>query len=337
MIDAMTLPKAELHVHIEGTFEPELIFTIAERNRIKLDYSDVSSLRAAYNFTDLQSFLKVYYHGIGLLRVEQDYYDLTTAYLRKAKTQGVRHAEIFFDPQTHTNRGVPFQTVIDGMWAVLEDGKRDLGITSHLIMCFRDLSALSAMQTFESALPFQDRIVAIGLDADEVGNPSSMFQAVFDRAHAQGFLAVGHAGQEGPPGCIWQVLDLLKVSRIDHGVRSMEDPALVDRLRRDGVPLTVCPISNARWHIVPSLAAHPLKRMLEAGLTVTCNSDDPAYLGAYVGDNFQQAAAALSLTEDDIVTLARNSFVASFIDDATRRDYLAELDAAVRQSGSAGH
>ncbi|MFY9719142.1 MAG: adenosine deaminase [Candidatus Cybelea sp.] len=331
MIDAMTLPKAELHVHIEGTFEPELMFGIAERNRIKLDYPDVAALRAAYNFTDLQSFLKVYYQGIALLRAEQDYYDLTAAYLRKARSQGVRHAEIFFDAQTHTNRGVTFRAVIDGMWAALVDGKRDLGITSHLIMCFRDLDAQSAMQTFESALAFQDRIVAVGLDADEVGNPSSTFQAVFDRARAQGFFTVAHAGQEGTPEYVWQVLDALKVSRIDHGIRSMEDPLLVDRLRRDRVPITVCPVSNARLHMVPSLAAHPLKKMLDAGLAVSCNSDDPGYFGAYIADNYQQAAAALALTDDDLVTLARNSFVASFIDDPTRQRYLAELT-AIRSS-----
>jgi adenosine deaminase len=326
MIDVMTLPKAELHVHIEGALEPELIVAIAERNRIKLNYSDVAALRAAYSFTDLPSFLKVYYQGIDVLRVEQDYYDVTAAYLRKAKSQGVLHAEVFFDPQTHTNRGIAFETVIDGIWAALVDGKRDLGLTSHLIMCFRDLSAESAMQTFERALPFQERIVAIGLDASEEGNPSTTFQAVFDRAHAQGFLSVAHAGQEGTPEYVWQVLDLLKVSRIDHGVRSMEDPRLVDRLRRDRVPLTVCPLSNARLGVVPSLAAHPLKRMLEEGLVVTCNSDDPAYLGAYIGDNYEQAAVTLSLTEEQLVTMARNSFIASFIDDATRLTYLAALD-----------
>ncbi len=332
MIDAVTLPKAELHVHIEGTFEPELIFAIAERNQMELPFPDVAALRAAYKFTDLESFLKVYYQGISVLRVERDYYDLTTAYLRKAKSQGVRHAEIFFDPQTHTGRGIAFQTVIDGIWSALQDAKRDIGITSQLIMCFREVSVQAAMQTYESALPFQDRIVAVGLASAEVDNPPSKFRAVFDRARAQGFLTVAHAGQEGPPEYVWEALDVLKVSRIDHGVRSMEDPALVDRLRRQHVPLTVCPISNTRLHVVPSLAAHPLKHMLEAGLTVTCNSDDPGYFGAYIADNYRQAAAALSLTGDDLVTLARNSFVASFIDEATRDGYLAELDAAVSSS-----
>jgi adenosine deaminase len=335
MIDVMTLPKAELHVHIEGTLEAEMIFALAERNGIPLGHRNVATLRAEYDFTDLPSFLKLYYQGIAVLQVEQDYYDVTMAYLRKAKSQGVLHAELFFDPQTHTNRGVAFRTVIDGIWAALVDGRRELGITSHLILCFRDLSAESAMQTFESALPFQDRFVAIGLDAAEVGNPADTFQAVFDRARALGFRAVAHAGQEGDAQYVRHALDSLKVARIDHGVRSMEDPELVERLRRERIPLTVCPLSNTRLHIVPSLAAHPLKRMLEAGLVATCNSDDPGYFGAYVADNYVQAAAALSLTDDELVTLARNSFHASFIDDGTRRDYLAQLDANVRiQTGA---
>jgi adenosine deaminase len=329
MIDVMTLPKAELHVHIEGTLEAEMIFALAERNRIELCYPNVSTLRAAYEFADLASFLKLYYQGIDVLRVEQDYYDVTIAYLRKAKSQGVLHAELFFDPQTHTNRGITFRTVIDGITSALAAGRRELGITSHLIMCFRDLSAESAMQTFESALPFQDRIVAVGLDASEVGNPADTFQAVFDRARSLGFLAVAHAGQEGDAQYVRDVLDSLKVSRIDHGVRSMEDPELVERLRRERIPLTVCPLSNTRLHIVPSLADHPLKRMLEAGLVATCNSDDPGYFGAYIGDNYARAATALSLTDDELVTLARNSFLAAFIDDATRRDYLARLDASI--------
>lgn len=330
MIDVMTLPKAELHVHIEGTLEPEMIFTLAERNRIELSYPDVAALRSAYNFVDLQSFLKLYYQGIAVLQSERDYYDVTTAYLRRAKSQGVRHAEVFFDAQTHTNRGIAFRTVIDGISSALDDGQRELGITSHVIVCFRDLSAESAMQTLESALPYQDRIVGVGLDAEEAGDPAETFQGVFDRARALGFRAVAHAGQEGDPQYVRQVLDSLKVDRIDHGVRSMEDPELVDRLRQERIPLTVCPVSNARLHIVPSLAAHPLKRMLEAGLVVTCNSDDPGYFGAYVADNFALAATALSLTDAELVTLARNSFLASFIDDSTRSDYLAQLDATVK-------
>lgn len=330
MIDCARLPKAELHCHIEGTFEPELIFEIGERNGIRLPYPSVDALREAYNFQNLQDFLNVYYQGMNVLRTERDYFDLTFAYLKKAKTQGVRHAEIFFDPQAHTDRGVAFETVIDGIWEALERGRSDLGVSSHLIMCFlRDLSAQSAMQTLETAMRFQSRIIAVGLDSAEVGNPPSKFQAVYDRARAHGFLTVAHAGEEGPPEYVWEALDLLKVSRVDHGVRSMEDPQLVDRLRRQRVPLTVCPLSNLRLRVVPSLAQHPLRKMLQAGLVATCNSDDPPYFGGYVADNFVQIAQALSLTDEELITLARNSFEASFIDDATRHAYLAEIDAFV--------
>src|SRR5579862_9633466 len=327
MIDAMTLPKAELHIHIEGTFEPELIFEIGARNGVKVDYPSVEALRAAYEFTDLQSFLNLYYRGMAVLQKERDYYDLTTAYLRRAKAQGVRHAEIFFDPQAHTDRGVAFETVIDGIWSALRDAERDFGISSRLIMCFlRDLPVDSALQTYESALPFQDRIVGVGLDSAEVGYPPSKFAALFDRARAQGFLTVCHAGEEGPPAYVWEALDLLKVSRVDHGVRSMEDPKLVERLARQRVPLTVCPLSNLRLRVVPSLEAHPLKRMLDAGLVATCNSDDPAYFGGYIADNFTRTASALGLTDSDLVTLARNSFEASFISDAAKQSYFDELD-----------
>ncbi len=328
MIDSMALPKAELHLHIEGTFEPELIFEIAERNRIALDYPNVEALRAAYDFADLQAFLDVYYRGMNVLRTERDYYDLTAAYLRRAQSQGVRHAEIFFDPQAHTDRGVAFEVVVDGIWAALQDARRERGMTSHLIMCFlRDQSAQSAMQTLETAFRFQDRIVGVGLDSAEVGNPPSKFQAVFDRARANGLLTVAHAGEEGPPEYIWEALDLLKVSRVDHGVRCMEDEALVDRLRRQRIPLTVCPFSNLRLRVVKSLSDHPLKRMLDAGLVATCNSDDPAYFGGYVGENFVKTAEAIGLTDEDQLRMARHSFEASFIDDATRDRYLAEVDA----------
>ena len=327
-LDVIKLPKAELHLHIEGTFEPELIFAMAARNKVTLKYPSVEALRAAYNFTDLQSFLDVYYQGMAALRVEQDYYDLTMTYLRRAHAQGVRHAEIFFDPQGHTDRGVAFATVIDGIWQALADGKRDLGISTHLIMCFlRNLSAESAMATLETALPYRERIIGVGLDSAEVGNPPSKFTAVFDRARNHGFLTVAHAGEEGPPQYVWEALDLLKVSRVDHGIRSMEDPTLVAHLVKERVPLTVCPLSNVRLRAVPNLAAHPLKKMLDAGLMCTCNSDDPAYFGGYVGDNFQQTAAALSLTQAELMTLARNSFEASFIDEKTRKAYLAELAA----------
>ena len=332
MLDVTTLPKAELHLHIEGTFEPELIFEIGRRNGIAVPYESVEALREAYNFTDLQSFLNVYYAGMDVLRVERDYYDLTTAYLRRAKAQGVRHAEIFFDPQAHTDRGVEFGTVVAGITSALRDGEAAFGITSHLIMCFlRDQSAESAMTTLEAAIPFRDDIVAIGLDSAELGNPPSKFETVFARARALGFLTVAHAGEEGPPEYVWEALDLLKVSRVDHGVRSMEDPKLVERLVRQRIPLTVCPLSNLRLKVVADLKDHPLKRMLDAGLVATCNSDDPAYFGGYVGDNFTAIAAALGLSDDEIVRLAANSFEASFLDDAVKSRHLDDLRAIAQQ------
>ena len=332
MLDVTTLPKAELHLHIEGTFEPELIFEIGRRNGVAIPYASVEALRDAYSFTDLQSFLDVYYAGMNVLKVERDYYDLTTAYLRRANAQGVRHAEIFFDPQAHTDRGVAFGTVVAGIASALRDGEREFGITSHLIMCFlRDQSAESAMATLEEAIPFREHIVAVGLDSAEVGNPPSKFQAVFARARAHGFRTVAHAGEEGPPAYVWEALDLLEVSRVDHGVRSMEDPELVARLVRERIPLTVCPLSNLRLKVVHDLKDHPLKRMLDAGLVATCNSDDPAYFGGYVGQNFSAVAAALGLSDDEILRLAENSFEASFLDDAVRSRYLDELRAFAQQ------
>jgi adenosine deaminase len=330
----ITLPKAELHLHIEGTFEPELIFTIAERNGVRLRYPNVEALREAYNFKDLQSFLDVYYQGMEALRVERDYYDLTTAYLKRVQMQGVRHAEIFFDPQAHTKRGVPLAVVVGGISSALTDGTKAFGITSRLIMCFlRDMPAESAMATLESALPYKDRIFAVGLDSAERGNPPSKFTVVFERARAEGFLTVAHAGEEAGPEYVWEALNLLKVSRVDHGVRSLEDPSLVAHLVAERIPLTVCPLSNVRLRVVPNLAAHPLKRMMDAGLLCTCNSDDPAYFGGYVGDTFVQTAAALSLGDQQLIALARNSFEASFIDETLRRQYLAEIDAAVSRPG----
>jgi len=332
VLDVTTLPKAELHLHIEGTFEPELIFEIGRRNGVAVPYASVEALRDAYDFSDLQSFLDVYYAGMNVLKVERDYYDLTTAYLRRAKAQGVRHAEIFFDPQAHTDRGVAFGTVVAGITAALRDGEGAFGITSHLIMCFlRDQSAESAMATLEAAIPFRDDIVAVGLDSAEVGNPPSKFQAVFARARALGLRTVAHAGEEGPPAYVWEALDLLAVSRVDHGVRSMEDPALVERLVRERIPLTVCPLSNLRLKVVRDLKDHPLKRMLDAGLVATCNSDDPAYFGGYVGQNFSAIAAALGLSDDEILRLAENSFEASFLDDAVKSRYLDELRAFAQQ------
>ncbi|MDP9024021.1 MAG: adenosine deaminase [Candidatus Eremiobacteraeota bacterium] len=335
--DLSLLPKAELHVHIEGTFEPELLFQLAKRNGVALEYPTIEALHEAYKFSGLQSFLNVYYAGMKALVTQADFDDLMVAYLRRAQAQNVRHAEIFFDPQAHTERGIPFKTVIEGLWnGALRS--EEFGITTKLIMCFlRDMSAQSAMETLELAIPYRDRIVGVGLDSAEIGNPPSKFAAVFERARAEGFLTVAHAGEEGPPEYVWQALDLLKVSRIDHGVRSIEDPLLVERLCRSQIPLTVCPLSNLRLHVVESLADHPLKAMLQAGLRATVNSDDPAYFGGYVAQNFSQITAALALSDDQVITLAKNSFLASFIDDDSKARYIEEIDAAcgTRASGTA--
>jgi adenosine deaminase len=325
---AHRLPKAELHLHIEGTFEPELIFEIAERNQIPLPYPSIDALRQAYEFTDLQSFLNLYYAAMAVLRTEQDFADLANAYLGRAKSQGVVHAEIFFDPQAHTARGVPYEVVLDGLWAALRDSEQRYGITTKLILCFlRDLTAESALQTLETALGYHgERLVAVGLDSAEAGHPPAKFREVFDRARAAGLLTVAHAGEEGPPEYVWEALDVLKASRIDHGVRSLEDPRLVARLRDEKIPLTVCPFSNVKLRVVDTLRDHPLARMLELGLHATVNSDDPAYFGGYVGENLAGVAEALGLDEDALLTLARNSFTASFIDAATRDRYLASIE-----------
>ncbi|HEY0395323.1 MAG TPA: adenosine deaminase [Candidatus Elarobacter sp.] len=330
-LDALRLPKAELHLHIEGTFEPELVFALAERNRVTLPWRSVEALRGAYQFTDLQSFLDLYYAAMNVLRTEDDFAELAGAYFERAREQGVVHAEIFFDPQAHTARGVPFETVIDGLWSVVRESDRRYGVTSKLIMCFlRDQSAQSAMGTLEQAIPFGERIVAVGLDSAEVGHPPSKFRDVFERALAEGWKTVAHAGEEGPPAYVWEALDLLKVSRVDHGVRSLEDAQLVTRLRRERMPLTVCPLSNVKLRVVDTLHDHPLPRMLAEELVVTVNSDDPAYFGGYVGENFAAVAQALRLGDDALVALARNSFEASFIDGLLRRDYLERLDTAAR-------
>jgi len=327
-LDVVALPKAELHLHIEGTLEPELMFELADRNGVRLSYPDVDAVRRAYVFDDLQSFLDVYYAGCSVLVTEQDFADLTRAYLERAAADGVRHAEIFFDPQTHTDRGIPLETVVAGITTALAAGARDLGVTSELILCFlRHLSADAAMATLVAALPYRDQIVAVGLDSSEAGHPPADFRAVFDRARAEGFLTVAHAGEEGPAEYVREALDLLHVRRVDHGVRCLEDPALVDRLVAEQVPLTVCPLSNVKLAVVPDLAAHPLRRMLEAGLCVTVNSDDPAYFGGYVAENYRASAEALGLTDADLLRLARNSFTAAFLDDATRADHLAAIDA----------
>jgi adenosine deaminase len=324
----MPIPKAELHLHIEGTLEPELALRLAARNGVTLPYADVAGLRAAYRFDDLQSFLDLYYRLMDVLRTEQDFTELAEAYLVRAREQGVRHAEIFFDPQAHTARGVAFETVLFGLSAALDRSEERHGITTGLILCFlRDRPEEEALATLEEAKPHLDRITAVGLDSAEVGNPPSKFARVYERARELGLHLVAHAGEEGPPEYVREALDVLRVERIDHGIRSLEDPELVARLVADRIPLTVCPFSNVRLRCVDTLADHPLRRMLDAGLLATVNSDDPAYFGGYVDQNLTDTAAVLGLTDDQVRTLARNSFEAAFLDDATRARYLAEVDA----------
>ncbi|HEY4870768.1 MAG TPA: adenosine deaminase [Candidatus Dormibacteraeota bacterium] len=324
---AAQLPKAELHLHIEGTLEPALMFELARRNGISSLHASVEDVRRAYVFSDLQSFLDIYYAGCRVLLKEQDFYDLTWAYLARAAAQGVRHAEIFFDPQTHTDRAVPFETVITGIHRALEDGRARLNITSGLILCFlRHLSEEAAMRTLAEALPYREWILAVGLDSSEVGHPPAKFKDVYERARESGLLAVAHAGEEGPPEYVWEALDVLKVRRIDHGVRSMEDERLVSRLVEEQIPLTVCPLSNVKLRVFPNLKSHNLKQLLDRGILVTVNSDDPAYFGGYVGENFQASAAALDLSREQLLRLARNSFAASFLPDDTKRGYLEEVD-----------
>ena len=320
-------PKAELHIHIEGSLEPELMFEVAERNRLALPFTTVEEVRKLYDFRDLQSFLDIYYQGARVLLHERDFYDLTWAYLLRAAAQNVRHAEIFFDPQTHTDRGVPFETAVHGIHQALLDGERQLGVTSKLIMCFlRHLHADAAMGTLRRALPFKEMIAGVGLDSSEVGHPPEDFKAVFDEARAHGFRAVAHAGEEGPPAYIWQALEVLKVARIDHGVRCLEDARLVEKLTAEQTPLTVCPLSNVKLRVVNSIAEHPLKRMLAAGLCVTVNSDDPAYFGGYVVENLEAVQRGLDLSGADIHRLIKNSFRASFLSTEEKERLLREVD-----------
>ena len=310
------IPKAELHLHIEGTLEPELMFALAARHGVKLAYASVEELRAAYQFDDLQSFLDLYYAGAAVLRDEEDFHALTIAYLRRAHADGVVHVEIFFDPQTHTERGIAFATALNGIRRALADGEREFGITHRLILCFlRHLSAEAAMQTLEQALPYKGSIAAVGLDSSERGHPPAKFEAVFARARREGFLTVAHAGEEGPPAYIVEALDVLHVARIDHGVRCEEDPALVERLARTRVPLTVCPLSNVKLRVYERIEDHNLKRLLDRGLCVTVNSDDPAYFGGYVCANFIALQRGLGLSKADIRALAENSIEASFLPD----------------------
>lgn len=322
------LPKAELHLHIEGTLEPELAFHLARRHGISLPYAGVDDLRRAYRFTDLQSFLDIYYAGAAVLLEAEDFYELTRAYLRKAREQGVVHVEIFFDPQTHTHRGVPLSSVVDGIQRALREAQHESGITNRLIPCFlRHLSAADAMRTLEDALPRKEAFAAVGLDSSETGHPPAKFAAVFDRARREGLPAVAHAGEEGPPAYIHEALDLLRVSRIDHGVRCEEDPALVERLVRERMPLTVCPLSNVKLGVFARIEDHNLKRMLERGLCVTVNSDDPAYFGGYVLENYLAVQRALGLSRDQVTALARNSFEASFLPQADKQRWLSSIDA----------
>ncbi|MFN4312405.1 MAG: adenosine deaminase [Ferrovibrio sp.] len=320
------LPKAELHVHIEGTFEPELMYALAQRNGLPFRYASVEDLRAAYRFGNLQDFLDLYYQGMGVLQTERDFYDLAMAYLRRAAKQNVRHAEIFFDPQGHTERGVAFRTVIDGLTQALDDARRDLGLSASLILCFlRHIDEDSALKTLEQALPWRERFIGVGLDSSEKGHPPSKFQRAFAKARALGLHAVAHAGEEGPPEYVWEALDLLKVERIDHGNRALEDAALTQRLAQLKMPLTVCPLSNLRLCVVRDMKDHPLRRMLQAGLVATLNSDDPAYFGGYVTENYVAVQQALDLSRDEIVTLAGNGFRAAFLDQAARQRHLAAV------------
>ncbi len=313
------LPKAELHIHIEGSLEPELMFKLAQRNHIKLPFNSVEEAKQAYQFNDLQSFLNIYYQGANVLCCEEDFYDLTWHYLQKAKEQNICHTEIFFDPQTHTNRKVPFTVIITGISEALKAGKERLGISSHLILCFlRDLSVESAFETLNNAIKHSDKIKAIGLESAEKNNPPSKFKPVFDQARAEGFLTVAHAGEEGEADYIWQAINLLKVSRIDHGVRCIDDPQLVNYLAEKQIPLTVCPLSNVKLKVFNSLEEHNLKLLLEQGLCITINSDDPAYFGGYLNENFMAIAEALNLTENDIKKMINNSFKASFLDSAEK-------------------
>jgi adenine deaminase len=324
------LPKAELHLHIEGSLEPELIFKLAERNGIQLAYASVQALRDAYAFSDLQSFLDVYYAGASVLLHEADFFDMACAYFERAKADGIVHAELFFDPQTHTVRGVPMAAVVGGLKRACDWAQATHGISSQLILCFlRHLSEEEAVATLEAAKPHLHHIVGVGLDSSEVGHPPEKFERVFAAARALGLRVVAHAGEEGPPSYIWQALDLLKVQRIDHGVRCLEDPALVQRLAQERMPLTVCPLSNLKLCVVNDLRDHPLRRMLQAGLAVCVNSDDPAYFGGYLQTNFEQCIDALGLTEAELNTLAANSIRASFIEHDRRQNLLAQIPGAV--------
>ena len=322
-----TLPMAELHLHIEGSFEPELMFEIAERNKKEIPFKSVEEIKAAYKFNNLQEFLDIYYQGANVLLHEQDFYDLTYAYLEKVHAENVVHVEVFFDPQTHTDRGVPFEVVIEGITRALKDGEREFGITSELIMSFlRHLSEASAFETLEHSRPFLHHIAGVGLDSSEVGNPPSKFEQVFAKARAEGLRVVAHAGEEGPADYIHEALNLLKVDRIDHGNRCLDDPQLVERLVEMQMPLTLCPLSNKELQVIEDLKDHPVKTMMDHGLLVTLNSDDPAYFGGYMNANFLETARALDLTADQVGQLAKNSFQASWLQPEDKRKWIKAVD-----------
>jgi len=326
-----SLPKAELHLHIEGTLEPEMLLSLAQRNGVPVAYDSIDSLRAAYSFNNLQEFLDLYYAGAGVLVTERDFYGLTMAYLEKAAEQQVVHAEIFFDPQTHTARGIPFGAVIGGISAALEEGNRKLGISSRLILCFlRHLSERSAMETLAEAKPYRHLLTGVGLDSSERGNPPGKFRQVFALAAEEGLLPVVHAGEEGPAAYVREALDLLKARRIDHGIRSIKDPLLVQELADRQIPLTVCPLSNLRLKVVSDLREHPLKKLLDRGVRITLHSDDPAYFGGYITENYRAAAEALELTPGDIRQLAVNAFEASFLDEKRKTEWIAKVDSLYR-------
>jgi adenosine deaminase len=328
------LPKAELHLHLEGSLEPELMFELAKRNGVEIPFGSVEEVRAAYSFSNLQDFLDIYYQGARVLLTEQDFHDLTLAYMKRAHADGVVHAEVFFDPQTHTDRDVPMATVVNGIARALDEAEAQLGMSSRLILCFlRHLPEEAAFETLEQAEPFLHRIHGVGLDSSETGFPPALFERVFARARELGLHVMAHAGEEGPPAYVYEALDLLKVERIDHGNRALEDQALTQRLVREGMTLTVCPLSNLKLCVVDDLKQHPLKRMLDLGLKATVNSDDPAYFGGYVGQNFVETAEAVGLTRGECVQLARNSFEGSFLPDAAKAWRLAEIDAFVARTG----
>lgn len=322
------LPKAELHLHIEGSLEPELMFELAKRNKVEIPFDSVEAVRAAYDFSNLQDFLDIYYAGANVLQTEQDFHDLAYAYFQRAAADRVRHAEIFFDPQTHTDRGIPFQVVADGLLSGMKAAESDLDVSSQLILCFlRHLDEDAAFATLRKAEPWLDRIRGVGLDSSEVGHPPSKFKNVFAAAGSMGLKRVAHAGEEGPPEYVWEALDLLKIDRMDHGNRSMEDPKLVERLVREGMTLTVCPLSNHKLCVVDDLKDHPVPEMLRQGLHVTLNSDDPAYFGGYVNENWRQLTDAVGLTREQLVLLAKNSFEGSFLTSAEKAAYVDEVEA----------